>query len=379
MYNHDLGDPPPPLAPLTLDGIVPEGKIRLPGIYFGLSEDEYHGAFALSSSGIKLVRSSPLDFWVRSCLNPNLALVLEDEADTIAELYGRAFHKLALEGRDAFDAAFTVAPDKADHKDAVDTVAQLRPIIDQINQTLDKKDRIKKSGGKDDLIASVLLHRPHTKIWDAVVDAHAKIHEGKTFLKREMVHQVELAVAMIVRDPNLKDILTGGMPEVSVFWYCQHTGVPCKARFDYLKPAELIDAKTFYDGNMRPVDEAVDREINLRRYAAQVAWYLEAATYLAPLIRAGRVFGHVEKGFLDSLLKHKGKRFRLLLSRKGPAPVARARWLSSELGVLELAKAKNERAREIFAHYLTEYGADMWVDSQPTSDMTDDQFSDWAI
>jgi hypothetical protein len=45
--------------------------VHEPGVFFGLFEDEYHHALALSSSGIKFLRASTLDFWARSPLSPD--------------------------------------------------------------------------------------------------------------------------------------------------------------------------------------------------------------------------------------------------------------------------------------------------------------------
>lgn len=350
-----------------------------PGLYFGMPEDEYHQSFALSASGTKLIRSSALDWWARSILNPRLADVLEDEVDSAAQQYGRALHVRVLEGAAAFAARYVPPPNKADYPNALDTVADMRKVIDGLNEGRAKADRIKKSGSKDDLIDAILTAAPQTQIWEAVVEKYAHDHAGKEFVKPQLIDQIEMAAAMILRDPNLKDIFTKGYPEVSIFYRCQHTGIPCKARFDYLRSDELIDLKSFADTQLRPIDEAVNREMNARGYARQAAWYLEAASYIPAMIRAGRVYGEPEPGFLDALLKHKHKKFRFVFSRKGPAPLARARWFSQELGAYEIAKTKNDTAKYVFQQCLSTYGAEPWVESQPTQDFTDDNFADWSF
>lgn len=69
----------------------PEG--RAPGIYFGLSNEEYHADPAISSSGIKKLLKSPLEYWHESPLNPSR----EKQAATPSMKFGTAYHTLVLE------------------------------------------------------------------------------------------------------------------------------------------------------------------------------------------------------------------------------------------------------------------------------------------
>lgn len=377
----DVHAAPPPEKPIDLLGLglSPAAMPPAPGLYFSMPEEEYHQKFALSASGVKLLRASAMDWWARSALNPRYAEIIEDEVDTAAQLYGRALHKLVLEGRDAFAACFVPPIKKADYPKALDTISDMRAVIDGLNEGREKSDRIKKSGTKDELIDAILAVAPTTPIWEAIQSAYGQTQAGKTILKEKDLAAVEIAAAMITRDPNMRDIFTGGYPEVSIFYRCQHTGIPCKARFDYLKPDEVTDLKSYQDMSMRPIDEAVTREMNNRGYSRQAAWYLESASYIPAMIKAGRVFGDVDPVFLDRLAKHKGKRFRFLFSRKGPAPLARARWFSQDLGAFEIAKAKNDTAKDTFAYCLTEFGSAPWIESQVTRDFTDDEFADWGF
>lgn len=375
----DVHRAPAPETPFDLArlGLPDWAMPPSPGLYFGMPEEEYHQKFSMSSSGVKLIRSSELDWWARSALNPQYALVIEDEdeSDTAAERYGKALHKLVLEGRSAFDRCFVPSINKANYPNALDTMADMRNFIEKLNEGRDKPDRIKKSGNKDDLEDAILRERPTTPIWSAIQSRYGEIHAGKTIMKDRELASVEMAAAMITKDPNMRDIFTNGYPEVSLFYICQHTGIPCKARFDWLKIDEIDDLKSYQDLSFRPIDEAVRREMNNRGYGRQVVWYKESASYIPAMIKANRVHGEPEPSFLDGLLKHKGKRFRLVFSRKGPAPLARARWFSQELGMYEIFKAESDEAKQRFAHCLHTFGADPWISSQPTQDFTDDELN----
>lgn len=378
METTDLnaeGFPPERPFPIETLGLPEWAMPPAPGLYFGMPDEFYHQKFALSASGTKLMYSSELDWWARSALNPRYAEVLEYEVDTAAQMYGRALHCLVLEGRAAFNSHFVPPIRKSNYPDALDTMVDMRNMIERLNEGREKADRIKKSGTKEDLEDAILRERPATPIWRAIQEHYAEVNKGKTVMKDADLAEVEMAAAMITKDPNLKDIFTNGYPEVSIFYTCQHTGIPCKARFDWLGVDEVVDLKSFQDRAMRPIDEAVRREMNARSYGKQAVWYLDAASYIPAMIKAGRVFGEPEPSFLDALVKHKGKQFRFVFSRKGPAPLARARWFSPELGVYDIFKAENDEAKQRFAWCLQTFGSEPWISSQPTQHFTDDELS----
>ena len=83
-----------------------------PGIYFGLSEDAYHADHALGSGSIRALANHPMYYWRDSWMNP---LRRQDE-ETPALLFGRALHKLVLEGIESFHKSYQPAPRKADHR-----------------------------------------------------------------------------------------------------------------------------------------------------------------------------------------------------------------------------------------------------------------------
>jgi hypothetical protein len=89
-------------------------------VFFGLPEDEYHTAFAMSASGIKTMRVSTMDFFANSPLDPDCA---DEEIE--AKIAGRAYHKWIVEGRDAFEAIYVADIEKAEFPDALDTVKEI--------------------------------------------------------------------------------------------------------------------------------------------------------------------------------------------------------------------------------------------------------------
>lgn len=64
-----------------------------PGIYFGLPKEAYHSDPALGHSGMVDILESPLDYWIRSPLNPQR----KDDRETDAMRFGDRCHLLLFE------------------------------------------------------------------------------------------------------------------------------------------------------------------------------------------------------------------------------------------------------------------------------------------
>ncbi len=335
--------------------------IHSPGVFFGLPEEEYHAAFALSASGVKHLRISSLDFWARSVLNP-----LREEDESEALTVGSAYHRRILEGRDRFYAEFAPRLDKSDFPKALDTNEQMIEALAQVGVKMPKGTR------KAELIAALKVHLPNEQIWQEVLAEHEAEHEGKTFLPADVFPRIEIAAAMIEKSPTLSKAFTGGYPEVSAFWTDHATGVPMKVRFDYLKPRAIVDLKTFENVLGMPINKAIARAVASNKYHIQAAQYLAAARHLPALISAGDVYGDVEQDFLDALVASEGHTFLFVFQQKGVAPLARGKVLDASI-TLDMARAEIEDAARLFAECWQIYGADPWLDRSEieTFDATD--------
>jgi PDDEXK-like domain of unknown function (DUF3799) len=87
------------------------GKITVPGIYRGVSIDDYHGnvelfdAFSISSSGLRAVNRRPSEYWGFSPYNPNP--FEKPEKDSLE--FGKAAHMLVL-GEEGFKSRYVLRP-----------------------------------------------------------------------------------------------------------------------------------------------------------------------------------------------------------------------------------------------------------------------------
>lgn len=336
---------PPPVRPIEAPGV------HAPGIFFGLPEDEYHAAFALSASGIKNLRISPLDFWARSILNP-----IQEERESEALTIGKAYHKRIVEGKPAFDACYAARLEKDGSGATIFTIEDLKAALKEYGEPT--------SGKKDDLVARLCAVHPPSRdrIWDVICDAHERKYAGKELLPSGLIEKIEYSAAMIEKHPQLCKAFSGGMPEVSIFWFDQDSGVPCKARLDYLKPKAIIDLKTFENSLGAPVSKAIARTVASYKYHIQARWYLNAANEARKLISAGEVSGDVSQAFLDALVSADERTFLFVFQQKGVAPLARGKVMPEGL-TLDLARYEIETALGTFAQCWQTFGADPWIDT----------------
>lgn len=334
------------------------------GIHFGLPEDDYFSVPALSASGIKNLRMSPLDFWARArWLNPNYEEDCEEGEDSFARVLGKAYHKRILEGKEAFLSCYAPAFNPADYPNALDGADAVQGALRKLKE---EGATVKLTGKKGELIERLLELQPSAQIMDVLRESYEEEHEGKTFIPGQSMDRVELAAAMIEKDPELRKAFTGGMPEVSIFWVCPTHGVPCKARLDYLKPKAIVDLKTFANKNGYPVSRAIDRELGYNRYPIAAAWYYDAADQIKRLMEAGKVYGEAPHEYLSALFAGHEKTFVYVFQQKGIAPIARGRSFPRSLTNCLLATANCDTAKQTYRQCVETFGEKLpWLTTEP--------------
>lgn len=113
------------------------------------------------------------------------------------------------------------------------------------------------------------------KAWDEFQDAN----EGRTILKAD-----EYAACLAMRDavracPAAAKWLKAGKPEHTITWTDKETGLPCKARIDWLSIGSELDLKTTATVDPRWFGSA----------AARLGWHIQQAFYLDGLAAHGLV------------------------------------------------------------------------------------------
>lgn len=359
--------PAPAVEPVpTLEGWPGEG------IHFGMKDETYHAVPALSNSGMKRLLASPMVFWAAT---PWLNKEAEVEESEFLEL-GKAYHARIIEGREVFYSRYDVELDPEDHPNALRTMEEIRAAIDAINEGLPKADKISKGGSKGELVSRLLQHQPDAEIWETLVADHAQLHEGKTLLQFEQIKRIEIAAAMVEKHPQLCKAFTGGFPEVSIFWVCPETGVPCKARLDYLKVAAIVDLKSFGNQREKPIDKAIAYAVAERKYHYQVAMYCEAVEAAKALVRKhgfSVIHGEVPHDWVKEWIAAPPPKFLFVFQATGAAPIARGmifpRNLTFDIGKVAVAEAKHR-----FAVNMRTYGSSPWLDIAEIDTFEDTSF-----
>lgn len=287
-----------------------ESAIHAPGLYLGMPEDEYHADPSLSASGIKLLTVSPLDYWVNSPhLNPDKVEKTSDALDL-----GKAYHKIILEGREAFDAAFCIKPSAEDYPNAIGGGEALREYCKRLG--------LKANGTLAEMAARIREADASVELWPEIEAAfEAERGERKT-LTREQWNALRLVELVVNRMPSTANAFGGGFPEVSIFW-TDELGIPMKARLDYLKPKTILDLKTFANIMQKEVLSAVANEVARNRYFIQPVVYtrgLRAIKALYAKQGPAIIHGEGDRSILDAALTDERERFHFVFVQTGGVP-----------------------------------------------------------
>jgi hypothetical protein len=188
-----------------------------PGIYPTMTHAEYHAvADHVSNSYLSRLNICP-------------AAAKVPQTETPAMLFGKAFHSYVLDGEDAFYGAFAV--------------------ID-----IDRR----------------------TKAGKAAFEAFCEAHKGKDIIARADLETILGMDAAIKTHPVARNLLDGGMNEVSIFWVDPFSRLPCKARPDHIFENVLVDLKKTRDASER----GFTRSIITYGYHRQAAFYCDGMTKL---------------------------------------------------------------------------------------------------
>lgn len=313
------------------------------GIYFGLPEEEYHAAKALSCSGMKKLLVSELQGW-NYLVNP----YKEEDADSNAREYGKAAHRYILEPETFNDAYFSVPDD-----------APTKPTSRQINA---------KKPSPDSIYA--------IRYWQTLMFEN----KGKRIIKKEWLEDFKAAHEMLQYYPEIKDTFKGGYPEVSIF--LKQNDIMFKCRIDYLTPFGVEDLKTFSNSRDKTIDEAIKSSIIYEKYNLQYYIYSNLLKEAKKRLRAGKlkIFGEVKEQFLHDLADHKEINFNLVF-QESSAP-----YETRKIGLIKSfaegstpnvywSNAENmfKKAVERYSDGFRKYGNKPWIGDTTSYILSDEE------
>lgn len=218
-----------------------------PGIYSGLSNADYHAGPGISKSQLDVLAKSPYHYWSRY-----MSANREPTVETAAMAFGTAFHTFVLEPHE-----FT------------------KWVV------LDKVDRRTKEG----------------KAAAEAAEARAAAQGGRVISAADM--QVIAGMNAAIWSHPVAEHLETGVPELSVYWIDEESGVFCRCRPDWLGTTAVVDLKTTED----PSPRAFTRSAYDYRYWVQAAYYLDGLAANG-VILPYFIFAAVEKGRPHSVVAY---------------------------------------------------------------------------
>lgn len=296
------------------------------GIYFDLSNDDYHRDEALGSSNIKMLRQSAFEFWYESKFNPRRPKKKETDALAV----GSAYHKIVLEGPQAFHDLYMRRPDDNDGATGPEKAA----VTKAANAAAAKR-------GCESL---------HGDDFDRALAASDMIH----------------------KNPDLDGAFKNGVPEVSVFFTM--FGIRQKVRIDYLKLRGFGDLKSIANERRRPIAVACRFAIKDYRIDMSMAHYLRGRAEMARLFAEERVFGDHDRGWLKKVVDNKVFAAQLVFIQKSGAPLVWSKTLSPANPIIKMATEHVDEGLVVYHDAMKKYGRDqMWIDAPPVSELTQEE------
>jgi hypothetical protein len=383
---------PGAFKPETLDG-TPD--LPPPGIYFGMPEELYHALPALSSHGIRKVASSPMVFWASTPWLSEKARKRQAERaaeEKVHQTIGRAYHCRIMEGAEEFSRRFAVELSPEECADALESTDQIKAAIlaaeekpfSKVPDKLPDGSDYMRSAKKDDWIAQLLDIDPDAKILAVMNEKHRAANAGKSFISREAYEQIEIAARMVEHDPEIRHAFKDGYAEVTLIWNCPRTGVPMKARVDYLKLRAIVDLKSIGNQRERSLENAIRFEIASYHYNVQPSVYFEGVREVRKLVKDETARIHFYDSdcpvdqmtaaveWVEKWAAQTETEWLWVFQQKGDAPVTRGVFypLSGTTKMVTDDIVLQQKRR--FRTFSETFGVDPWLDVRPIYDLADE-------
>lgn len=267
-------------APVPID-LLPDG------LYLHLPEEIYFLQGRLGSTDIARLSLRKEGWWWQSDLNPDKP---KQAVDNQAKNFGRALHKIVLEGVDAYEATFCIAPSKTDFKELCVTSGEIEEALNKRN--VYPKGNLKKA----QLIGVAQLRAPDILIWDVILKKHRREVGDRAGVTTGEDRFLRIMADAIRSHKEIGKLFTFGpdnlpLAEVTVLW-TNEFGVKRRGRLDLMLPTVTADLKSLRGANLsRPLEFSVPEAMANHGYDVQMADHHVARRWAYRFIREGNVHG----------------------------------------------------------------------------------------
>lgn len=339
------------------------------GLYFNMTDEDYHAIPCLSATGLKILKTNPSKFWWWSWMNPD-----RKETETEAKIIGKAFHKRILEGRNAFYDAYA-SEFSCDRDDLIKTIDDIREALRaEKKKNPDVKISFKdKQDGMEKLFDIDIAYRD--RMFDELKRDYQEEHADKIFLSDYIVDRAELSAKVIDTHPFLKTAFIGGFPEVSCVWFDKELKTWFKCRYDYLKVSAINDLKTFSRMTGKEVERYLPDIIAKYSYNIQATHYLDSMAYSKRFAKEKKIFDY--KGgddWLSAFAARECDQFHFIFQQKEEVPNAYEVIYSRNHSMHESSQQMIKHAVDQFHLYVERFGDLMWPEIKPAQVLTDDDY-----
>lgn len=323
------------------------------GVYFGMPEHEYLSIERLSKSGIKELRISPADYWAGSPLNPNPEPLTpeQEKRREFARFIGRAYHCARLDP-ESFRDRYVREPSQADYSSRAGFLSTGKAM-----EAVLKDQELKVSGSvleQANRLADNGYDR--TLLWHLILADWEAERGTRLGIPAESFDQIVVDMERIAMVPSVHELLTGGAPEVSIFWTCPESGIAMKCRLDYLKADTWAEFKSFANASGKHLYTCLIDAVRFNGYHIDATVQLQALE----MVRAGLpvIVGNEEqREMVEAIqLREFPLKCHLIFQQKGGVPNVLDRrfafWQPHALDALEELKRdgapeeKIERSRK---------------------------------
>jgi hypothetical protein len=350
-------------------------KLLPDGLYLHLPEEIYFRQGRLGSSDWAKLYLKKEGFWWSSEMNPDYV----DPNDATALNYGHGLHAALLEGDDAFEERFAVAPERSDYEGLCDTVDEIREAIAKAGFT-----PAPKSKAKEEHLAAAREVIPRVPLWADIMAAFEKSiaktddRPALTPLSRADHRSIQVMTRVVREHPELGELFRytdAHLPlaEVSVL-YTDGWGIRRRARLDLMIPTVTVDLKTLANFSGKSLNFAVGERVVSNGYHVQMADHHEARHRAYRFIVEGKIHGATpaERLWLQRFPTDAQKWDYVWMfyqkpdSKKGDAPVVFP-WWSDYAGDLHRRGLRCQReAMDTYRRCMAEFGPDKpWTRVEP--------------
>lgn len=277
------------------------------GIYFGMSDEEYHGIPYFSRSACEDMIFDPSGKELRYKRE-------HPKQETPAMQFGSALHCLILEN-ERFHREYARKPsiENMRGKIILKSTEDLKLFLANVGE--------KVSGKKADLIDRALPYVDPEKflIWDNVLESfHEQVEQNNMkVLTDDDIDTLDGIYESFSSDPLLPKLIENSKFEVVILWRDESTGVMCKCKLDSIRPEAIVDLKTFSVKGRKSLKRTMQDTVTYDRYNLQFFVYHKAVEDIIKKIKASKasVNGEIDYEWMEKFLESETKLFYFLFMR----------------------------------------------------------------